>query len=114
MAAALASAKYGPSVRAISAGVEAGSGVAATRNARTVMAERGLDIAAHRSVDIQSIDLGSVDIVVAVEQAIAERLQMQHVKRLVVWDIADPYGGNLDVYRAAATDIERALSELNV
>ena len=109
MAAALAAARLGSSAVVRSAGVECGSGLRAARNAVEVMAERGLDISNHNSIDVEDLDIKEFDIVVAMSPAVARRLARLNPKRLEAWTVTDPYGGDILTYRAAAEAIDAAL-----
>ena len=109
MAAAFARAKK---AAADSAGIECGSGLPAAANAVTVMRERGLDLSSHRSKDVDQLNVAEFDVVVAMSSSIARSLAPFAPRRLVTWNVDDPYGGSLERYRSAADTIERQLNEL--
>jgi protein-tyrosine-phosphatase len=82
----------------------------ATDEAIRVMSERGIDISDHRSRSVQEVDLDEFDCVVALTPSIRKMLPpVKRPERIVTWNIADPYGGDLAEHRACATEIEREL-----
>jgi protein-tyrosine-phosphatase len=109
MAAELARAK---TLSADSAGLECGNGLPAAANAVTVMHERGLDLSMHRSKDVDQVDLGDFDVVVALTPSISKSLARLGPARLVTWNVEDPYGCSVDRYREVADEIERHLIKL--
>jgi protein-tyrosine-phosphatase len=114
MAAAVANARFGQSILAESAGIEFGAGLPAAAPAIEVMRERGLDLSAHSSKDIEQLNLEDYDAVVAMSQSIARKLAHLSPRPVVVWDITDPYGCTLDTYRATADAIEHTLMRLAI
>jgi protein-tyrosine-phosphatase len=108
MAAALARAH---GLTADSAGIDCGGGLPAATNAVNAMRERGLDLSGHRSKDVDELDLSEFDTVVAMSPAIARSVASLQPRRVITWDIADPYGGSIERYRNTANEIERKLSE---
>lgn len=114
MAAAIAAAKLGNAVVVRSAGLDCRRGLEAPQNAVKVMAERGLDISNHRSTDIDELDITEFDVVVAMSPALGRTLAKLNPRRLEQWDVADPYGGDLATYRAAADAIDAALQRLEL
>lgn len=114
MAAAIAKQLLGERGDVQSAGVETGNGASATRGAIDVMAEWGLDIQGHASRDIDTIDAGAFDVVVAMEPRIRRKLessglQASHIETL---DIEDPYNKPIDDYRIAANSIQLGLRRI--
>ncbi|MGH2830519.1 MAG: low molecular weight phosphatase family protein [Actinomycetota bacterium] len=77
-----------------SAGVDADEGRPAQPNAISVMAERGLDISAHVSRDMDSVGTKKFDVVIAMEPAVAHRLESYQLEasRIEVLNIEDPFG----------------------
>jgi protein-tyrosine-phosphatase len=114
MAAAIAARRFGTAVLTRSAGIACGSEMRAAVNAVEIMAERGVDISMHRSTDIETVDLEEFDIVVALTPAIAHELRRvnRNLRSLVEWDIPDPYGRNLEIYRKTADALDGAMSSL--
>jgi len=114
MAAALASELLGESARVESAGTSAINGAEATADAIRVMSEYGLDISAHRSRLLSSVNLPDYDIVVAMTPEIAQCLRDRDVPshKLQSLTIPDPLGRGLEAYRATAAAIERELKRI--
>jgi protein-tyrosine-phosphatase len=75
------------------------------------MKELGIDISAHRSRDISSLDLTEFNIVVAMTTSIAEQLRKAGVEgtRIKQMEVSDPYHRGIDVYRSTANEIEKQL-----
>jgi protein-tyrosine phosphatase len=96
---------------AVSAGLEAGDGDPADKDAIRIASERGLDLSRHRTTRIGSLRLESADLLVAFEPAQAQALANipdrngAQVTLLglhlpsVVPHIEDPYGLSLDYFR---------------
>lgn len=88
-----------------SAGLSARSGSPASKNAREVVAERGLDLSEHRSRNVKDLTLGDYDRVFALAQEHLLRLPgscegvLLSSLREHEESIADPFGGDLEVYR---------------
>jgi len=97
-----------------SAGIEAADGLPPTKHAVSVMKELGFDIGAHRSRDIGSLNLAKFDLIVAMAPLIVQWLREAGVDpgRIAQLDVSDPYCSGLDVYRAAAKEIDRQLRSL--
>jgi len=107
-------------VSVASAGTWADDARSATPNAVATMAERGIDIADHRSSEIDAAQLDSADLVLVMtgghrEAIAAEFPDARDKTRLLSslagreWDIADPVGGSLDDYRATADELLRLI-----
>jgi len=115
MAEAMACELGGDAVEAESAGIGAIPGNRATPEAVQAARERGFDLEGHRGRFTGDLDLDSYDLVVALTPSIAARLRHRFDSndgRLVVLDIDDPYGGDLDDYRRSAAEIEEAVRQL--
>jgi protein-tyrosine-phosphatase len=101
-----------------SAGTHALDGRPAEPNAVTVMKAFGIDISRHRAHMVESDAIAGADLIL-----VMETLQEIHIRHflpaekntvrlmgdfggdLVVGEIADPYGGNLQTYRDCATSL---------
>jgi protein-tyrosine-phosphatase len=108
--------------RVESAGVWAFHGAKATQNAQDVVAERGLDLSGHRSQPAEPALLKQFDLIIVMElehkhmlqegnPALADRILT--LRELVGdrGDFADPVGGSIEVYEAAAEEIYDLLRE---
>jgi len=101
-----------------SAGTGAAAGLEATASAAAVMAERGIDIRGHRSQPITVDALLASDYIWVMSRSHRDtvvRLAPEVAARVALMDpagsdIADPIGGDLDVYRACARHLEQAVA----
>lgn len=114
MAEALAQQRFGGKIRAESAGLTPVYDQA-TREAIEVMRERGLDISGHRSRAISQLSLDSYDLLVALTPAIRGGIPgTQATGPVVIWNVEDPFGGDLDRYRRCSLAIDQALERLEL
>jgi protein-tyrosine-phosphatase len=107
-----------------SAGTHAGEGAPATDEALLVGLERGVDLSSHRSRRLTRDLLADQDLVLVMSES-----HLGHVKSLLPGapvemlagfggaegsrrSIADPFGGDLAVYRDTADELERELKVL--
>jgi protein-tyrosine-phosphatase len=108
--------------RVESAGVWAYGGAPATGNARLAMEERGLSLERHRSQQAENELLSQFDLIVVMTREHRETLLAQmpaldgrvHLLRELdggTGDFADPVGGDLTVYKQAASEIETILRQ---
>jgi len=102
--------------RVESAGVWAYDGSPATANAQKAMVERGLDLSRHLSQPTSSTLLKQFDLTVVMEQEhktvlqdqnpqLADRIYLMREIAGQEGDFADPVGGSLERYRAAADEL---------
>ena len=86
---------------------------AATENAIETMAELGIDISNHRSKPLTSLDL---DASLFVPMTDTHALLLERVgidsSKIITLNIPDPYGSNLETYKACAKEIERSLEKV--
>jgi len=105
-----------------SAGVWAYEGSRATANAQKAMEERDLDLSQHLSQPADSTLLKQFDLTLVMEQRHKTVLQEQNpqlVDRIYLMreiadqegDFADPVGGSLERYRAAADELEMIIKD---
>jgi len=99
-----------------SAGVSAGPGAAATPEAVAAAGELGLDLTGHRSRPLTAQAVADADRILTMTAAhrdLVLRVAPEAADRTSVLDddgdIADPFGGTLADYRAAAEQIKTAL-----
>lgn len=99
-----------------SAGVTAGAGAAASREAVEAAQELGLDLSGHRSQPLTAQAVAEADCILTMTGAhrdLVLRLTPEAADR--TWlldedrDIADPFGGTLADYRVTAEQIKTAL-----
>ena len=110
--------------RAESAGVDAYSGVPASRPAVEAMARRGLSIAAHRARRVEEVALDRYDRILCmtesqvreisarVDPSVARRVQTLRAAVGAAGDVRDPHGEGADSYERCATEIEALVSRL--
>jgi protein-tyrosine phosphatase len=112
MAQALASRLLGDSAFVDSAGVDADTGAPANPKAKVVMKECGLDIGQHRSKDVEDLDLGTFNLIVAMEPRIARLLTSKYSvepAKLRELNVKDPFWEGLEVYRQCAQKLQAVL-----
>ena len=108
--------------RVESAGVWAYDGARATMNAQEVMAERGLSLSQHLSQLASTSVLEQFDLTMVMEQRHKMVLQEQNPQladRIFLTreiagqdgDFTDPVGGSLELYRAAADELEMIIKD---
>jgi tRNA threonylcarbamoyl adenosine modification protein (Sua5/YciO/YrdC/YwlC family) len=101
-----------------SAGTSASPGFTASPNAIKAMRERGIDIRGHQSRPITVDGLLAADYIWVMTRGHAEavvRLAPEVAGRAALVDptgqsVADPIGGDVDVYRACAAHLEKAIA----
>jgi protein-tyrosine-phosphatase len=106
-----------------SAGTWTVDGAPASRYAIQVMAERGVDIATHRSRQLHRVLLEQADVVLVMTQGHAEALRLEfpdqadkvfllsEMKEGQRYDIEDPYGKPLEVYQTCVEEIAALIDE---
>ncbi|MFV1999345.1 MAG: low molecular weight phosphatase family protein [Acidimicrobiia bacterium] len=112
--------RFGDGFRFTSAGTHATEGTEATEHARTLAAERGLDLSSHRATLLANCS--QPDVIIGMEQhhLVAARrtfrdLDVSRIRLLAhPVGIADPYLLDLDAYRSAAEDIDEAFDNLDL
>lgn len=97
-----------------SCGLGAMTGDAASENSIIVMAERDVDISAHRSRQINQYIVDEADYIICLSENHYNYLTpFCKDKLLLLGDgISDPYGGDLTVYRECRNSIETAIDNL--
>ncbi len=105
-----------------SAGVWTSDGRPATGYAVQVIAERGLDISAHRSRNVTGDMVAQASLILTMTRSQAEAVRLEfpaHAHKVHLLseacnqrhDVEDPLGGTLLDYRATAKEIERLIEE---
>lgn len=109
-----------PGARVESAGVAALVGRPASPEAQELMAERGLDLSAHRARQLTPELVRDFDLVLVMEEghrraveaiAPAARGRVQRLGRFGGFDVADPYRAGRRAFETALSLIERGLGE---
>jgi protein-tyrosine phosphatase len=103
-----------------SAGTWASRGLPAARGAAEAMAQRGIDLADHRSKPVAEEDLRNVDLVLTMTAGQREGIVVEfpfaanRVHLLTEmsgrsYDVPDPYGGSQAQYDACAEELEQLI-----
>lgn len=106
-----------------SAGTQAWDGSAASDEALLVGVERNLDLSSHRSRHLTPEIVGASDLILVMSPShlahVRELNQGANVHLLAGYGsrttghaIADPFGGDLNDYRATADELEKELKEI--
>jgi protein-tyrosine phosphatase len=98
-----------------SAGVAPFPDQGAAKEGIAVMRERGIDISDHRTRSVDSLPLGTYDLIVAMDSLVHRHLRDRfHIspEKLIQWNIDDPVGKPPEAYRRAAKTIEEAMQAL--
>jgi arsenate reductase (thioredoxin) len=78
----------------------------------TVMAERGISLDGHQSKGLKDVPLAGMDVVVTMGFEVVCPLPPDFKGRLVEWEIADPFGMDLDFFRSVRDHIEADVGRL--
>jgi len=98
-----------------SAGLKANTDDPAAADAVETMRKRGIDLRAHRSRHVSKVDLSRFDAVVAMSPQVAKELQEllpPGERRIVTWDVPDPFGKGAAAYEATAAKLEGLVAAL--
>ena len=108
MASAIAKSEY-TEFEFDSAGLAAASGSKASQNAVLALAEKGVDLSAHRSKQLTLDIAQNADLIVPMTMSHANYLIGCGISKDKIFlpeaDICDPYGGDLDVYRSCRDEL---------
>ena len=117
--------RYLPNIETLSAGVGAAPGLPASIGAIEAMQRRGLNLDHHRSRPLSSYLLADADLVLCMsnshKQLILQALPGECIGKVFTLaeyvdepdqEIADPFGGNQEVYEACAQQIEELIKKL--
>lgn len=111
-------------LQVLSGAIRTAEGMPASENAITVMDELGIDIRAHRSANIDADVLSEADLVLTMSEAHKQaivyyfgddfELKTQPLLDYVGigGDVNDPYGGDVDTYRACRDQLKDAVALL--
>lgn len=125
MAEGLARKIFSPNIQVESAGLAAWEGDSASSQALEVLSEKGIDLTSHRARRVSREILAEADWIIPMTADQEKRLLAMfpefnsQIKRLGAWstqvedyDIIDPWGGSVQVYRKSAEDIEFLIREI--
>ncbi len=111
-------------IKVVSAGTWALEGHRASQNAIKVMEERNIDLSKHRSTPLTESLVNEADLILTMtknhKNQILSQVPKAHEKVYTLKeygsynfvDIMDPFGGNIQIYRKCATEIEEALKKV--
>jgi len=114
MAAGIAVKRLGKSVIADSAGVSPSGEQASPEAVITMKITFGTDISSHRPKSFRDVHPDSVDYVIAMDLQVFNRLVDSGrfpEEKLFVWDIEDPLGQGVDIYKQVARKIEKRFEQ---
>jgi protein-tyrosine-phosphatase len=111
MAAALARRRFGDEVRVESAGLRPQRAADARAAIDTLQVLYGIDASNHVPRSVANVNLGEYDLVVAMDREVAVALPPVESRRLVAWQIDDPFGDPAR-YHECARKISHAVSML--
>jgi protein-tyrosine-phosphatase len=77
-----------------------------------VLRERGIPVDGQSSKPLLPEDLSAADLVINMTGRSGTMIFTEPVARIEDWDVGDPYGFNLAVYRAICDQIEDRVAEL--
>ena len=78
----------------------------------SVLRERGISVDGQTSKALRSEDMSAADIVINMTGRSSAAIFTEPVLQVEDWDVGDPYGFNLAVYRAICDQIEERVAEL--
>ncbi len=108
--------KHGLTASVRSAGLAAAAGEPASSNAVEACREIGVDLSAHRSRPVTAADLVWADLILVMSPQHAAVLTQAGfpAEKIRVLSIADPYGGNLQLYRSCRDALAARLDSLAI
>ena len=114
MAEGMAKKILGESVRVESAGLSPILGRAADEAILVMQEVYGVDISRHIPKNIVEMPLREYELIVVLDSYVyntIKKLATDLADRLLLWNIQDPYGSELDVYRQVAATIWSEIQE---
>jgi protein-tyrosine phosphatase len=111
LAQTLARKRFGASLLVASAGLEPQPPEDAKWAIET-LSGLGFNVSWHVPRDVRTVNLGSYELVVAMDHSVASTLREMTNRSIVVWDIEDPWG-NPDDYKRCAHQIDKKLDNLS-
>ncbi len=116
MAASLAAAALGDIADVTSAGVDASGQRASEKTITLMRCRHGIDLSAHRSVDVENLSLNDFDYIIAMKADYAARIVTRFgilSAKVIQWDVDDPMIENTDAaYERCLAQIEKLLEPL--
>ena len=99
-----------------SAGISSSFESAAIESIETMKRDYGINISAHIPRAVSQIDLNAFDRIIALDSYVERQLKSYQVpsERLITWNIEDPFGQGIEVYRECARKIKKKIDELHI
>ncbi len=113
-------------IKVASAGIFAQDASPISQNSTKVMSEIGIDISNYRSKSLTEDDIISADIILAMgcshKKFIEDKYEIAKGKTFTLLeyvygfknDIADPYGGDIEIYKHTRDEIYQAIREMKL
>jgi protein-tyrosine-phosphatase len=114
IAEALTKRRYGEHVIVRSVGLKPGTPEDAANALDTLKNHFDISVPRHTPTGIQDIHFEDFDLLVALDKYVAKKLKDLPHKKLLTWNIDDPYGDDLEEYRRCALKINREVERLPV
>jgi protein-tyrosine-phosphatase len=112
MAEAFAKNRFRDAVHVESAGLRHQTPADAENAVYTLKAHFGLDASAHVPRDVRNLDLARFTMVVALDKSIARQLATMTDRPVIVWNVKDPFGDDLEEYRQCGFTVKRLVRAL--
>lgn len=116
MAVGVATTRLAGRAEVSSAGVEACGQQASTKAKALMLRRYQFDLSPHRSTDVDNVQLGDFDFIVAMEPKFAKRLAEEFkvpLERIITWNIEDPAIENTDAaYELCLSVIEKLVPQV--
>ena len=102
-----------------SAGIAAWGRNASEEAIQVIKNEFGIDISDHNPTDVTDLSLNNFDYIVTMDSYIDTYIK-KYIKKyyqiesnkIILWNIIDPYGGNIDEYKKCANIIKNQIHNL--
>jgi len=114
MAEALTKRQYGEQVLVKSVGIKPGTPEDTANAMETLKIHFDINPSRHIPLGIHGLNFQDFDIVVAMDKYVAKKLKDVSPSKLLIWNIDDPYGDDLEEYRRCALKINQEVSRLPI
>ena len=96
-----------PDIEISSAGIMANNGDGVSENAVIACKELGADISSHKAKQITKEDIISTDLFICMTESHSNTLLNAGIPEDMIYtlNVCDPYGGNVEIYRACCKEI---------
>lgn len=104
--------RFGNAVNVCSAGIRPGKPEDAKDAIETLREYFDLNASEHTPRDVKALNLEAFDHVVALDKDVAKKLKTITKREIIVWQIDDPLGDDLLVYKQRALEIMQLVGRL--